>query len=688
MEFPDSLRELVCMWRSEEAHEFTSYETLEQGSVGVMTNRRDFLKGAALGLGYSLVVKAPQSLGAQPAPATLLNRDEISARIDDLTPDAVKAGSVADEPNMAKVELECDVFVAGGGLAGICAALSAARNGGKVVLVQDRSRLGGNASSEVRMHPMGSKFGIRETGLIEEFCLDNAYNNEQHSWEMWDLMLYDMCVREANIQLLLDTVLYRAEMKGERIESVWARCDKTELLYHVKAGMYLDCTGDSRLGIECGAEYMVGREPVERFNEPNASYDKPGTTQGSSILFTSRKHDRPVPFKAPSWARVIGARDLEHRRVGPNNWEYGYWWIELGGLYDTIRDNERLRFELLAIVLGVWDYIKNSGDFPEADNWALETVGMIPGKRDSRRLVGDYIMTQADIEGKWKEYEDAVAFGGWPMDDHPAAGFDARDVKPFRPAKYDEAYNIPLGSLYSKNVSNLMMAGRNISASHVAFSTTRVMKTCAVMGQAAGLAALMCVRDKVSPRELRADRTRVKRLQQKLLLDDQSIPGLKNEDENDLARQAKVSAARSTEKSRPENILSGVTREGSGLTDERWAAPMEGGNLWIRLEWDQPVEISQVQLIHDTGLFRTLTMTAVHSIQKKMPAGGQPETIADYVLVGITPDGDEVELAKVTGNYQRMRRHAFEKIRVKALRVDVLRSYGPEARLYEVRVYG
>src|SRR5690606_17683764 len=239
-----------------------------------------------------------------------------------------KPGQVPDEPRMTRVDLECDVFVAGGGLAGICAAISAARNGSKVILVQDRSRLGGNASSEIRMHPMGSKFGIRETGLIEEFCLANAWNNEHHSWEMCDLTLYDMAIREPNIKLLLDTTLYRAQVKDGIIQDVWARCDKPEHLYHIKSTIYIDCTGDSRLALECGAEYMLGREPVDKFNESLADYDKPGTTQGSSILFTSRKYDKSMPFEAPSWARVIGPDDLQHRSVGPNNWEYGYWWIE------------------------------------------------------------------------------------------------------------------------------------------------------------------------------------------------------------------------------------------------------------------------------------------------------------------------------------------------------------------------
>lgn len=648
-----------------------------------MTDRRTFLKTAALGTGYALFIKAPQSLAA--AESAPPSREEISPRLENLAGGNPDPGTA--EPHMAVLELTSDVFVAGGGLAGVCAAIAAARNGSKVILVQDRSRLGGNASSEIRMHPMGSRFGIRETGLIEEFSLANAWQNPQHAWELWDLMLYDKVVREPNLRLLLDTTVYRAEIANGKISTVWARCDKTEHIYKIKSSVYIDATGDCRLALEAGATIMAGREPVEKYNEPLASYDKPGTMQGSSILFTSRKHDRSMPFEAPSWARVIGADDLQHRSVGPKNWEYGYWWIELGGVYDNIRDNERLRFELLAIVLGVWDYIKNSGNFPEADHWALETVGMLPGKRDSRRILGDHIMVQSDIEGGWKNYKDAVAMGGWPLDDHPALGFDAKDQKPFRPAKYEEAYNIPFGSLCAKDIPNLMMAGRNISASHVAFTSTRVMKTCAAMGQAVGTAAHLCVSDKILPRDIRNDPRRMEALQQQLLRDDQIILQQRNKDTADLAKKATVTASGAILGSKPENILSGVTWEEKGKTDHRWIGAMENGAAWIQLEWNSPVELSLLQLTHDTGLSRTLTISAAYSQQEKMIAGPQPETLADYVIMAVLPDGSERELAAIKSNYQRLRRHRFDPVTVKAIRIIASRSHGTNARLYEVRAY-
>ncbi|MDG2166291.1 MAG: FAD-dependent oxidoreductase, partial [Opitutales bacterium] len=161
------------------------------------------MTGAAAFTGYSMLVKAPQALASENDP--FVRREDIAPRIDELAPDDAKPNVSSTDPNMRVVNLESDVLVAGGGLAGVCAAISAARLGSKVILIQDRSRLGGNSSSEVKMHPRGSRFGFREGGIIEEICLENAYHNEQYSWEIWDLLLYDKVIREPNIKLLLDT---------------------------------------------------------------------------------------------------------------------------------------------------------------------------------------------------------------------------------------------------------------------------------------------------------------------------------------------------------------------------------------------------------------------------------------------------------------------------------------------------
>lgn len=651
-------------------------------------NRREFFELFPF-TGYSLVVLADRLPAAPYQPASV---DDIRARLDALSPRRASPRSYAGESHMHLVELETDFLVAGGGLAGVCAAIAAARHGARVVLVQDRSRLGGNSSSEVRMHIMGANSrhrGWREGGILEELLLADAVGNPQRSWELWDLLLYDKVISEPNITLLLDTTVFAARKEGDRIREVLARCDRSEQIYQIRAKMFCDATGDSRLALEAGAEMRVGRESRAEFNEPLARESADSLTLGSSVLFTARHYDRPMPFTPPPWARKITREHLRFRRI--TSWEYGYWWIAWGGDRDIIRDHERIRFELLSIALGVWDYIKNSGDHPSSAAWALEWIGMIPAKRGSRRLVGDYILTQHDLMNGG-QFDDAVAIGGWPMDDHPPEGFDRADLPPNVAVHTPAPYNIPLRSLYSRNVSNLFMAGRNISCSHVAFSSTRVMATCAVVGQAAGTAAALCLERNCTPRQLYQDKNALRRLQQTLLRDDQTIRGLVNEDPDDLARKARVRASAEAGEARAANVIDGHTRDyplGEGKTEvHHWAAPLEGGEAWIELAFERPQRISEVQVTFDTGFQRMLTLSAQASVNRGMIRGPQPETVRDYVIEGRAPGGAWRELVSVRGNFYRLRRHRFEPVQVEAVRLRVLATNGdPMARVFEIRCY-
>lgn len=652
--------------------------------------RRDFLSSVGLSgfAGYSLAVLAEAPSQASAADRTV---DEIRAEMRKIAPEAGDRQPATAEPHMTLVKLQCDVFVAGGGLAGVCAAVAAARNGAKVVLVNDRSRLGGNSSSEVKMHVVGanhhkSRPGWREGGLIEEFRLDDAANNPQRSWEMWDLLLYDKCVSEPNLTLLLDSVLYSAEVKENKIVRAMVRCDKTEHIYDITAGIYLDCTGDGRLGLEVGAEFRYGREARLEFGEPLAPEAPDLETLGSSILFTSRKHDRPMPFTPPKWARKVSKEQLLKRPTG--SWEYGYWWIEWGGQLSTIQDNERIRFELLSIVMGVWDYIKNSGAHPTSENWAIDWVGMMTGKRESRRFVGDHLMTQFDLMGVNGDFTDAVALGGWPMDDHPPGGFDRADLPPCVQIK-TPIYNIPLRSLYSKNITNMMMAGRNASASHVAFTSTRVMATCAVMGQAAGTAAAQAALAKISPRELYENKNELKKLQQTLLRDDQSINNQRNEDPADLARVAKVTASSEIEGYPASAVIDGIVRDFPGGTNHRWSGELLDGRASLELQWDAPQKISCVQLTFDTGFQRELTLSSSNGANNGIIRAPQPETVRDYRLLGKVAGQTEWQLlAEVAGNHQRLRRHEFAAANIEKLKLEVTATNGDKlARVFEVRCY-
>ena len=651
--------------------------------------RRTFLGLAGASTTYSVFVNI-DGWGQQPPAAAPANEPSLRPSG---TPSP--ASRFEAEPNLKLVDLHCDLFVAGGGMAGVCAAVAAARHGTKVVLVQDRSRLGGNSSSEVKMHIVGADIhgqrpGWREGGLIEEFRLDDAVGNPQRSREMWDLLLYDKVKSEPNITLLLDTVCTAAEVKDQAIQRVLARSDKTETLFRIKAGLYADCTGDCRLGLEAGAEMRSGRETKAEFNESLGLDVADPHTLGSTILFTSRDYGKPMPFTPPKWARKVTKDMLRFRPI--RSWEFGYWWVEWGGQLNTIQDNERIRFELLSIALGVWDYIKNSGAHPDSASWALDWLGMVPGKRGSRRIVGDHILTENDLMGKSDQFTDAVCIGGWSMDDHPPAGFDHPELKPARQIPPPFPYNIPLRSLYSRNVANLMMAGRNLSASHVAFTSTRVMATCSVIGQAMGTAAAYCLANKLNPRRLAQDKQHLENLQQMLLRDDQTIRHLRNRDPLDLARQAEPSASGSLTQCDPACVINGWVRDLPDKWENRWAAELSAQGAHLQLDWATPQTIRHVQITFDTGFQRELTLTHQDSANARMIRAPQPETVRDYELLALPADSaggeDWKSLVKVAGNHQRLRRHDFDPIRVKALRLKLTATNGSKvAAVYEIRCY-
>ncbi|MDP7447563.1 MAG: FAD-dependent oxidoreductase, partial [Candidatus Latescibacteria bacterium] len=329
-------------------------------------------------------------------------------------------------------ELECDVLVAGGGPAGVPCALAAARGGARVILCQDRSVLGGNASSEVRMHIVGADASgqrgeplateIREGGIIEEIRLETTVHNPQRSASMLDLILYEKCRAEPNLTLMLNTRVVDVELADGVISHALADRQSTEDGFHIAAKVFVDCTGDGRLGFEAGADFRHGRESIGEHGEPDAQPEADGKTLGSTLLFTARLHDRPMPYIAPPWVRRFTEDDLKlrhHATPGQvdGSFEYGYWWVEWGGELDTIKDNEASRDELLAIMLGVWDHVKNGGDHG-AENWALDWFGFLPGKRESRRFIGQHVLTEQELLES-RPFHDAIAFGGWPIDLHP-----------------------------------------------------------------------------------------------------------------------------------------------------------------------------------------------------------------------------------------------------------------------------
>lgn len=450
---------------------------------------------------------------------------------------------------MREEEVHYDIAVIGGGLAGTCAAIAAARLGRRVALVNNRPVLGGNASSEIRVWVCGaSAHGVhrwaRETGIMGELYTENQYRNPEGNPYYWDQVVLDAVRAEPNIDLYLNTDVREVDASGpddsREVHSCtgWMMGSERRITFH--AHQFLDCTGDGLLGHLAGAHYRIGREAQAEFGEPWAPVEADRALLGSTILFHSRDTGAPTKFVPPAYAKDLSTTPILRNRVlrtGDNGCDY--WWVEWGGELDTVHDNERIRDELQAVIMGIWDHIKNSGEFPDAANLTLEWVGSLPGKREYRRFLGDHVLTQQDILQQ-RQFADRVAFGGWSVDLHPVQGMYA-DEPGARQRYADGIFHIPLRSLYSANVTNLHFAGRNISATHIAFGATRVMATCATLGEAAGTAAALCVAEGLTPRRLATERPRL--VHQTLLRQDASVIGVADDDPGNLARTARVSAS-------------------------------------------------------------------------------------------------------------------------------------------------
>jgi hypothetical protein len=597
---------------------------------------------------------------------------------------------------MTQREFTTDFVVVGGGLAGVCAAIAAARNGANVFLIQDRSVLGGNASSEIKMHVVGADVhgrrpGARESGLIEELRLEDAARNPHRSYSQWDLLLYEKVIAEPNLTLLLDTdctgcVVEEIAGGGRRIRAVKAVRQSTEESFTIQADLFADCSGDGRLGVEAGADFAVGREARGEYGETLALEKADRQTLGSSILFTANRHATPQPFRAPPWVRRFQKHEFKYRPF--DGYEYGYWWAEWGGHLDTIKDNPAIRHELLRIALGIWDYVKNSGDHPDSANWALEWVGALPGKRESRRFLGAHVLTQADLE-TGRIFPDQVAFGGWPLDLHPPTGIDATEEWPCQHTHLPHLYSIPLRSLCSRNITNLFFAGRNISATHVAFASTRVMATCAVMGQAVGTAAAIALPLGSQTLATRFGAEQQAELQQRLVRDDVFLPGLAGRDPADLAPHATISASSETPPGRATQIVDGITRElrptfgpWADGTTHRWESTALPA--WLELAWPSPQRVQTIHLTFDSGFERELTLSASGSTTRKMVRAAQPEIVCDYEL---QLDGNPV--VTVTDNILRKRVHRLDNaVDASRLRLVVKSTHGVlGARVFEIRAY-
>jgi hypothetical protein len=404
---------------------------------------------------------------------------------------------------------EYDLIVIGGGIAGISASISAARRGLKTCLIHNRPVLGGNNSTELKivasgkiMQPPYSKIGSIVNEIVDVYKQPDRINN--------------LLNNEKNLDLFLNTQAIGVEMNHNTIVSVIAKNIENNQQVIIKGNLFADCTGDGSIGYYAGAEYMMGRETRSVFNETLAPEIEDHLSFGSSLTWNAKKESFKVNFPFLEWAVQFTELSCIKRTASFWNWETGFY-------KNQIDDAEYIRDYMLRVIYGNWAYLKNSDSTKiQFQNWDFAYVSPILGKRESRRLIGDVIFTQNDIEGNWKKYDDAFIIGTYAIDqhfpedensvyfprnefisnfkhDHAQIGYD---IEFKYPEKKNPPYYIPYRCLYSKNINNLFMAGRNISCSRIAFCSTRVQGTTGMMGEVVGIAAYLCLVNNCLPREI------------------------------------------------------------------------------------------------------------------------------------------------------------------------------------------
>lgn len=565
--------------------------------------------------------------------------------------------------NKRCVKEEVDVAVIGGGMAGICAAIAAARHGARVALVQDRPVLGGNASSEIRLCIRGASRDFpeyREGGILNELGNRNIVLNPTKNYPLWDAVLYGAVKEEKKISLHLNCVCIGAKATDGKIREITCRGLNNYTDYAITARIFVDCSGDCILAEYTGAELMTGREAKSVYGESMAPDAASALTMGNTCLMQAKERPYAVPYTPPPFARKVTEKEVARRMRIDDRQAFrrdNFWWLEFGGTRDTLADAEEIRDECLAAAYGVWDYVKNSGKY-DSQNWELDFIGMIPGKRESRRYRGDYVLTQNDVVNATR-FEDEVAYGGWPLDDHNALGFDAEKATNSY-LHLSAPYAIPYRCLYSHNVSNLLFAGRNISVSHVAYSSTRVMATCAIGGQAAGTAAALCALNGEMPRALCKH---VRALQDALLDDDCFLLHTRRASGEPERKLGDVDHAEVLRDKTPHDILFAARTVHE-----------------IRIVFDDDIARQYVPDVPERGKERQFPQrrgsTALDD-PKLLPPPHLPEQFDVFVK----SDGRWEKVFSAEKNYKRLVRIPVD-TEAEGIRLVVKRTYGDTARIY------
>ena len=614
-------------------------------------------------------------------------------------------------------EKHYDIVVVGGGMAGLNAAIAAARQGVRTALIHARPVLGGNASSEIRIHISGADQSLKqpqyaEGGLLYELMLENKARNENFSYSIWDMILFEAAYQQRNLDVFYNTCMYDCETQQDYITAILCVQETTEMRFRFTAPLFIDCTGNGTLGYYAGAEFRMGSEAKAEFNEPHAPETPDNHRMGNTILFRAVDMGHPVPFKAPAFAKHLSEEQLkkrihcaemrkqidlgdlpdpeEYRRTSMTSSacsDYGYWWLELMGEGDDIiPDYETIRDDLMAYAYGIWDHIKNGHEnihCHHAENYALTWVGALPGMRESRRLMGDYILNECDILSH-RVFDDTIAYGGWCVDLHAPHGLLDFDKLPSNCSFYEGVYGIPYRSYYSKNIQNLMMAGRNISTSRLGLASTRIIGCCAIGGQAVGIAAALCTRYQCTPRELKPH---IRELQQLILKEDGFLPSFKNEDPLDVARTASFTASSYRLGGEPQQVANGVSRAMDGQQNAYISNGISPHGETLAMRLGQTHLLRELRLTFHSDFSFPIRITIAPNRQKQQRPGIPAELVKDYDVI-FKKENAVVHTLSVRDNHQRLNVLSFPSVACDEVIFNFLSTNGAEdITVFEVRAY-
>lgn len=587
-----------------------------------------------------------------------------------------------------------DFVVVGGGPGGVPAAVAAARKGLKVALIQDRPNLGGNASDDGTVGLDGAggpNHGAQETGIASEIK-----NIKHHCSVTWQGAMERLVAAEPNITVFTNTLCRGAKTARGKICEITCVNTLTLAQSRFSAPLFADCTGDSWLAYYAGAKYRMGREGRHEHGESVApdsgdSMTMSGCLRGrlhgqSYTGFYAKDTGHPVSFTAPDFAtRLPRGKALGRTAKALHTAD---WWLELPNDYDDLFDAEHTRDALFCLTLGYFDWLKNSSNLKkQAENYELEKVSTFLAKRESRRVIGDYVLSFNDFNCN-RMFPDAVSYCGWNIDLHHVKGIFSGAEGAFFSNHHVAPTPIPYRCLYSCNVQNLFLASRGISVTHTALGSTRVESTIATLGQVVGTAAFFCKKYSLSPREV--GQKHMAALQQQLLLDDLTVPNTENTDPHDLARGCPAVATQETTseqvtvfdktyhfKPAAALVTNGQLRDLPGCSNAWYTAGKLPQSITVTLP--RETTVGALQITTDTDLFHPL-----YSYWEFKPFGSTVTSLQAALLV----DGIWQTVGEIKGNYQRQMRLSFPPKTAAAVRITVLDSVDHQtAKLFEVRAY-